>query len=247
MNIKKRKLSLLAFTMLAIISLSAFAQFARADTPIIASAYLDSGDGVLRVSAALYKDTSELDPNYNYYAIKATLQDRVYANDPNRGPMWAGVRIAVSLSATETPTNHQPQAGTVYQQVPITFSYSYISFSALLPARTTSFTESTDANYRYFDWAVDGYSGLHGWVFKDWSDFNIGIRVPQGYRPTVYIQGLGNGYVHTQYGDFKFLSENVYWVTLSAPLGMSMPQGLPTPVSLPKTPDMIPLSADNGS
>lgn len=210
----------IAIVMLLIMGLSTFAQLACADTPIIASNYLYSGDGVLCVAGALYKDTSEQDPNYDYYAIKVTMADATYANDPNRGPLIAHVRIAVSLIATETPANHQPIAGQITQQSPITFSYSYITFSAELPCQTITYTISTDSNYRYFDWHVDGYTGWHwgtSWVFKDWSDFNVGIRVPQGFKPTIWIQGTGDWFFNTGHMWAPIASENVYWVTLTAP------------------------------
>lgn len=224
----------------------AFIQFASADTPVIVSDAKDSDDGLLRVSGALYKDTSEQDPNYDYYAIKGTLQDLMTAGNLEYGPLVAHMRIAVPLVATETPTNHMPQAGTTYEQLPITFTYSYISFGAQLPTQTITFASSSDATFRYFDWHVDGWSGWHAWVFEDWCDFNIGIRVPQGYLPTAFIQGLGDWYQRTSYGDFKIASEDVYWVTLPAPSGLmqnaptDLSQQLPTPFGALQSPDFIP-------
>jgi hypothetical protein len=223
---------------LTVLCLSIFTQFAYASSEIVATGYLISSDGVLKVSGALYKDIGELDPLYDYYAIKLTLQDMAYASNSFVDPLWAGVRIAVALTATETPTNHQPMAQTISQQLPISFSYNGISFSAYLPKEKISYWERSDTNYRYFDWEADGRPGIltiPGAVFTDWSDFNIGIRVPQGYRPTVFLQGWAQWYRYHGSGMWSVeVYENVYWVTLSAP-GMAM-QGfrdatVPTPIN----------------
>lgn len=223
-------MSCLLFSLLATVI---FLPSVFASQEIVASNY-HYGDQ-LGISLILYKDTGEQDPNYDYYAIKVMLADIEYQNDPWTSPYKATVRIAVPLWASEPPGSHKPQAGFHSGQSSITFGFQGISFGMQLPAYYVSYSTSTDANFRYFDWTVNG----GGWwfIFEDYAEFSVGIRVPQDYTPDVWAGGWVAWY--TFYGVIfePHSQESYYWLHVTAPGDrlLSIEQ-LPTIPVIPKTP-----------
>lgn len=199
----------------------------------------------LKVSAVLYKDTGEIDDEWDYYAIKVTLEDIKYKNDPWVGPLKATVRVAVPKWAEEVPTNHQPDGGWEWGGT-ITFQYQGISFSMKLPSEYVSYDESTDSFYRYFDWTVDGtWDGIAYWwfIFEDYAEFAVGIRVPQGKKPNVLVYGWAAWYrfVWLPFVGFCFIyvtQEEIYWVSVDPP-GATLPPSPPMPGHKLPTPIII--------
>ena len=196
-----------------------FINTVSASQETIDSDYKTGSNGQLKVTAVLYKDTGERDSNYDYYAIKATLQDIKYQNDIWTSPLIAVLRIIVPSYAVEVPVNHEPQAGIHFGQSRISFSYQGIGFSTLLPSMFVSYTDSTSGSYRYFDWRADGTTGIIAWafVFEDYAEYAVGIRVPQGYKPYVYVGGQVAWYTSWLYLVFTYHStDSAYWAYLHA-------------------------------
>jgi len=191
----------------------------------------------LGISLILYKDTGEQDPNYDYYAIKVLLADVKYQNDFWTSPYKATVRIAVPTWAGEPPGSHKPTAGFQMGQSSITFAFQGIGIRMLLPACYVTYSTSSDGYYRYFDWTVDG----GGWwfIFEDYAEFSVGIRVPQGYTPDVWAGGWVAWY--TFYGlVFTYHSqESYYWLHVTAPGRLLLGEQLPTIPEIPKLPSKI--------
>jgi len=181
----------------------------------------------------IFKDTGEQDPNYDYYAVKVKLADIKYQNDAWTCPYKATVRIAVPLWAVEPPGNHEPTAGFHSGQSSITFNFEGIGFRMQLPAYSVEYSTSTDANFRYFDWSVDG----DGWwfIFQDYAEFSVGIRVPQGSEPDVWAGGWVAWY--TFYGlIFQYHSEeSYYWLHVTTQRTLLPPEQIPT---IPKAPEV---------
>jgi hypothetical protein len=192
----------------------------------------------LGISLIVYKDTGEQDPNYDYYAVKVLLADIMYQNDPWTSPYLATVRIAVPTYAGEPPGSHSPPAGFQMSQNRVNFGYQGIGVSILIPACRVSYSTSSDANFRYFDWTVDG----DGWwfIFDDYAEFIVGIRVPQGYNPTIYAGGWVAWY--SFYGlVFAYHSqESYYWLQVTAPGMLLLNEQLPTMSEIPKLYKRIP-------
>jgi hypothetical protein len=234
---KRQAISCIAIVTIAIFAASLVLPTVSASQEIVGSDYHYGTQ--LGISEVLYKDTGEQDPNYDYYAVKVMLADVMYQNDPWTGPLMATVRIAVPLWAGEPPGSHQPQAGFYWSQNHVTFGFQGISFGMDLPAYSVSYSTSTDDNFRYFDWTIDG----SGWwfVYEDWAEFSIGIRVPQGYQPDVWVGGWAAWY--TYYGlVFTYNSEESYhWLHVTAPGDSPAPIQTPTIPAFPETPSTIQL------
>ena len=186
--------------------------------PIQAQVIADSdfyyGD-ILAISNILYKDTDEIDPNYDYYSINGVLAEQGgYQNDPDAGPLSATIRIAVPLSAIEPPGSHSPSAGWSWSQTDFRFTFFGIGYWMRLPAYEVTYNSWTDANFRYFDWEVSSFNdlgGAWGFIFNDYTDFSVGIRVPQDYTMQAWIGGYINIYEKT-FPTYTFVdSESYYW------------------------------------
>ncbi|WGM88524.1 MAG: hypothetical protein NUK63_06260 [Candidatus Bathyarchaeum tardum] len=228
-KIKKRQPMICMVFSLLLISL--FLPIVNASQEIVDSDYHYGSQ--LGIGLILYKDTGELDPNYDYYAIKVTLADIEYQNDEWTCPYVATVRVAVPLDAIEPPGSHQPTAGFHSGQASISFSFEGIGFSMQLPAYQVSYSTSTDANFRYFDWTIDG----DGWwfIFQDYAEFSVGIRVPQDSEPEVWAGGWAAWY--TYYGlIFQPHSEDsYYWLQATGQNKLLSPEVTP---QIPKTPKL---------
>lgn len=198
----------------------------------------------LGISEILYKDISEQDPEYDYYSIKVMLADVMYQNSPLTSPLKATVRIAVPLCAGEPPGSHEPQVGFYSSQNTINFGFYGISFSMKIPARYVTYSTTTDYNFRYFDWTIDGSAYGFAWwfIFQDYADFSVGIRVPKGYQPDVWAGGWVAWY--TFYGAvFTYHSqESYYWLHVTATEEqLSVPKQTPSIPIVPDTPLTLPI------
>ena len=235
-KVKKQRNTSFAITAIAVFVGSLFLPAVYASQEIVASDYHYGTQ--LGISVVLYKDTGEQDPNYDYYAIKVLLADVMYQNDYWTGPLKATVRIAVPLWAGEPPGSHQPPAGFYWSQNHVTFGFQGISFGMDLPAYSVSYSTSTDDNFRYFDWSVDG----SGWwfAFDDWAEFSVGIRVPQGYHPGVWAGGWIAWYTYAGLVFVYNSQESYYWLHITAPGGNLAPEQMPTIPAVPDTPSKIP-------
>lgn len=234
---KLKKQQTMFCLLLSLLATALFLPAVFASQEIVASDYHYGTQ--LGIGLTLYKDTGEQDPNYDYYAIKVILADVEYQNDPYTCPYKATVRIAVPLWAGEPPGNHQPTAGFHSGQSDITFGFEGIRFGMKLPAYYVTYSTSTDDNFRYFDWTVDG----GGWwfIFQDYAEFSVGIRVPEDYQPDVWAGGWVAWY--TYYGlVFQYHSqESYYWLHVMAPENLVLsPDQMPTIPKIPKVAPKIP-------
>lgn len=149
---------------------------------IVSSDYSYGFNKIMKLAGALYKDTGELDPNYDYYAVKVTTEDIKYRNTAWTGPMYVYVDIAVlPKSAAEVPANHVPKSGTKFSQHSVSFQYEGIGFNVNIPRTFVSYWEKEDWT-KHFVWEVSGIKpSFVGWwfVFDDYAEFAVGFRVPQ--------------------------------------------------------------------
>ncbi|MBD3159423.1 MAG: hypothetical protein GF309_11585 [Candidatus Lokiarchaeota archaeon] len=209
---------------------------ARADDEIIDSNY-DEGSQ-LKVSVVLKQDTGEQDDEWDYYSMKVTIEDTKYKNDFWVFPLKAVVYVSVPLDAEEVPSNHRPKAGFKYTQSSFSFEYEGITFSLTLPKMSIAYEESTDDNYRYFKWTLDGATGPIGWsqIFTDYADFAVGVRVPQGFKMQAWAWSEVAWYQNYGLVWLYHSKEAIGWVYVDSP-GSILPPVLPTipnPMDLPK-------------
>ncbi|WP_297435377.1 hypothetical protein [Thermococcus sp.] len=189
-----------------------------ASQEIVSSDYSYGSNWIMELAGALYKDTGELDPNYDYYAVKITTEDINYRNDGWVGPMYIYADIAVlPESAAEVPANHVPKSGTKFSQHSVSFSYEGIGLNVLIPRAFVSYWEKNGDGAHHFIWEVSGAKpSFVGWwfVFNDYAEFAVGFRVPQ--NSNVYTATYAYGDWYKLYGVvFKKLGSD------SAVIGMS--------------------------
>src|SRR5437016_4360191 len=100
---------------------------ARASSEITATDAVQNSN--IKLSSEMRRDISEVDSLYDYYSIKATVEDL-----QARGPYYLDLRIWVPSYAQEIPTNHKPEtSGT---ETWITFTYEDITFPILIGGKT---------------------------------------------------------------------------------------------------------------
>ncbi|AJC72706.1 hypothetical protein X802_04480 [Thermococcus guaymasensis DSM 11113] len=164
---------------------------------IVSSDYSYGENRVMKLSGALYKDTGELDPNYDYYAVKITTEDAKYRNSGWVGPMYIYVDVAVlPSSAAEVPASHVPTSGTKFTQHSVSFSYEGIGFDVQIPRTFVSYWEKNDWAH-HFVWEVSGIKpSFVGWwfVFDDYAEFATGFRVPQSSNVFTAAYAYGEWY-----------------------------------------------------
>ena len=168
-----------------------------ASQEIVSSDYSYGSNGIMKLAGALYKDTGELDPNHDYYAVKITTEDIKYRNDGWVGPMYIYVDVAVlPESAAEVPANHVPKSGTKFSQHSVSFSYEGIGFNVYIPRAFVSYWEKDDWAH-HFVWEVSGTKpSFVGWwfVFDDYAEFAVGFRVPQNSNVYTATYAYGDWY-----------------------------------------------------
>ncbi len=168
-----------------------------ASQEIVSSDYSYGNNGIMKLAGALYKDTGELDPKHDYYAVKITTEDIKYRNNGWVGPMYIYVDVAVlPQRATEVPANHIPKSGTKFSQHSVSFSYEGIGFNVFIPRAFVSYWEKTDWAH-HFVWEVSGTKpSFVGWwfVFDDYAEFAVGFRVPQNSQVATLTHAYGEWY-----------------------------------------------------
>lgn len=183
----------------------------------------------LKVSAALYKDTGEIDPKWDYYSVKVTIEDIYAKNDFWNGPLFADIYVYFPDWCDEVPTNHVPQAGWRWTEGIGSFGYKGISYNVKLPAYSISY-ESSKTKYKgwlYCHWSFDGaWDAIAYWyyVFKDYTEASVGVRVPQGKKPYCYVAGWAAWY---RFWIFAFSfdgKEMVNWVYVDPPEPLEHPE-----------------------
>lgn len=212
---------------------------------VIAGSDFYYGD-ILAISDFLYKDTDEVDPNYDYYSIKGVLAEQGgYENDPDAGPLSATIRVAVPLSAIEPPGSHEPTAGWTWSSTPLRFTFFGISYQMTLPAYGITYDTWTDASYRYFEWEVssfDEYGGAWGFIFNDHADFSVGLRVPQDSTMQAWVGGYINIY-EKQFPTYSLVdTESYYWCYAEYDPGdksLQLPNPLPVASKMPEFPKEV--------
>jgi hypothetical protein len=106
--------------------------------------------------------------------------------------MYADVWVYWPSYADEVPANHEPTAGFRASMITVNFGFAGISLSFPIPAGWVSYdTPTRDDTYYRIHWRVSGESGGWAWwfIFEDYAEFAVGVRVPQGRKPTVYASG----------------------------------------------------------
>jgi len=146
----------------------------------------------LKLSALLYHDGMENDPDYDFFAVKVTLEDKKYKNIEGTYPMLANIYVEMSDFCEEVPSNHKPEAGSQGEDPStITYSFFFISFNLQTPAYWVDYTEVHEGGHYKITWSLKpSYSLLtaNGPLFEDYAEFAVGVRVPAWSKPyaTVY-------------------------------------------------------------
>jgi len=197
----------------------------------------------LKLSLALYKDTGEMDPNWDYYAVKCSIEDIYAKNDFWNGPLFADIWLFFPDWCEEVPINHKPEAGFRLAAGSASFGYEGISFSINLPAYSIGYESSTTKypGWLFCHWSYDGgWGSVAYWyyVFKDYTEAAVGIRVPQGRKPYCYAAGWACWYKFWIFAFTKDSSEMVYWCYVDPPEIQEHPEP-PVPPA-PSTPSTTP-------
>lgn len=176
----------------------------------------------LKLSVAFYKDTGEIDPSWDYYAVKATIEDIYAKNDFWNGPLFADIWLFFPDWCEEAPTNHKPEAGFRLSAGSASFGYEGIGFSVNLPAYSIGYESSTTKypGWLFVHWSYDGGWGPFAYwyyVFKDYTEAAVGVRVPQGQKPYCYVAGWACWYRFWIFLFTKDSSEMVYWCYVDPP------------------------------
>jgi hypothetical protein len=192
----------------------------------------------LKISLVFYKDTGEQDPNWDYYAVKATIEDIYAKNDFWNGPLFADIWLYFPDWCEEVPSNHKPEAGFRLSEGEGSFSYQGIGFSMKFPAYWISYESSKTKfpGWLYVHWSYDGAWGPFAfwyYVFKDYTDASIGIRVPQGRKPYCYMAGWAAWYKFWIFVFTYDYKEMVKWCYVDPPEILEHPEPLEPPTRTP--------------
>jgi len=184
---------IIRLTMLFIFFLAIF-PVVRADEEIVSSDVVYGEK--LKLSIVLYKDVGEIDPDWDYYAVKVTLEDIYAKDDFYNGILYAKVWIKFPSYADEVPSNHLPKAGWYWSQERLSFSYQGIGFSIYAPAYGVSYDLYDSGGYRVAYWYMYGESCLIGfwYVFEDYTSLAVGVRIPQGESISVQTTAWASWY-----------------------------------------------------
>ncbi len=146
-------------------------------------------------------------------------------------PLFADVWVNLPSEAEEVPTNHRPLAQAYYSQETITFSYQGISYNIYLPMVYVYYNEfSNGEGHRGFHWRVEGsWGGLFiGWIFFDYAEFSVGIRVPENFKPTADVDAFCSWYRDYVFYVHFVASEYVYDIIVDPPGAAPLPEFHPT-------------------
>ena len=173
-----------------------FLPLASATSEIVSSDYHYADK--FGMSAILYKDIGEQDPESDFYSLKVMLADTEYLNNPIVGPFNAHVRLAVLYTAQEPPGNHLPEAGWAWDVNTVSFGFEGISYNMKIPAYSVSYNTEFGDFWEYYDWDLssDYYGFAFGFLFKDYTEFSVGLTAPEGYQCEVYVQGVMEWYLN---------------------------------------------------
>ncbi len=193
----------------------------------------------LKASVVFYKDTGEQDPTWDYYAVKATIEDIYAKNDFWNGPLFADIWLYFPDWCEEVPSNHEPEAGFRLSGGEGTFGYEGISFSMKFPAYWISYESSRTKfpGWLYVHWSYKGAWGPFAfwyYVFKDYTDASIGIRVPQGRKPYCYMAGWAAWYRFWMFAFTYDSQEMVHWCYVDPPKILEHPEPPEPPTRTPQ-------------
>lgn len=225
---------------------------AQAQSSIVTSdsRYLTS----LGLGAFLYKDTGEADPNWDYYTIEGrTAEYGGYQSDNSKSPLASYFVVCVPKSyAQEPPGSHEPLSGFFWSgDDDFEFSFQGITFHMKLPAYNIEYGSWEDSFWRYYYWDIDSFyaGGTWGFIYHDYTEYSVGIRVPQGYTFDAYFGGSQSIYEWGLMNYHLVASEDYYWLRLyhdppgDGPSGdnaIDLPEQLPTIPTLPQPPHIVP-------
>ncbi|MCW4039595.1 MAG: hypothetical protein NWE83_02460 [Candidatus Bathyarchaeota archaeon] len=114
----------------------------------------------MKVVVMFYKDTGEIDPNWDYYSIRIQIEDIYSKNDPYVNPGDANVWVNCPSQAQEAPINHKPTAGFYSGEGDITFSFHGISYTIHRNAKYVYYNEfSNGPGHRGFHWDITSVTG----------------------------------------------------------------------------------------
>lgn len=136
----------------------------------------------LKLGVVLWKDIGEIDPNWDYYAVKATVEDIKCKNKGLLSPMCVDMTLKFPNYAEEVPSNHEPRAQWYWLHDSLTFNYIGISYTMNLPAFGVEYDSYVFGERLVCSWKVRGHDGVfaYGYVFSYYTEFAVGVRVPQG-------------------------------------------------------------------
>jgi len=174
-------------------------------------------------SLTMFKDTGDIDPNWDYYAVKARVEDTYAKNDFWCGPLYADLWLFLP-DWCEEPSQHEPGAGYRWTGGIASFSYQGIGFDVSVPSYSVSY-ESTKTRYLGWllcHWSISGVVGLAWYYpFKDVTDFSVGIRVPEGQKPYCWCCSYVQWYKFNIFWFSRVATEWLYWTYVDPPIKQS--------------------------
>ncbi len=147
-------------------------------------------------AAVLYKDSAEQDPANDYYAVKVTVQNQNAASSIEYiGEIW--VDLTFPSAAQESPSNHQPGPGCGITSTGLTFSFYGITFPLAVPGTCTDYSTNLDSSGFHVHWHQCSFDGgcPANPVTHDYSEFGVGVTVPEGSAIPVSIH-VGLNLIH---------------------------------------------------
>lgn len=196
----------------------------------------------LKLSALLYHDGMENDPDYDFFAVKVTLEDKKYKNIEDTVPMLANIYVEMSDFCEEVPSNHKPEAGSHGEHPStITYSFYFISFNLQTPAYWVDYTEVHEGGHYKITWSLrPSYSLLtaNGPLFQDYAEFAVGVRVPAWSKPYVTVYANCVWYKKTWIMHYEWVCKDwdeVGWAVVDPAGAESLTPTTPDPINAPES------------
>jgi len=135
----------------------------------------------------------------------------------------------------EFPSNHEPKKGS-YGSSPISFGFSAYGFGFGIspPAYNVDFHQWVESGKTVSRWDMDSWfiEGVlcQGFIFKDYINFALAFRVPEGRKPFVYVGAEVQWWQVTERGTFAYYSTESIWTSVDPPGAGAFPQLDPEPL-----------------
>lgn len=189
--------------------------------------------------ASLYHCTDENIAQYDYYAVEVDVQN-LYKFTPSHyqpyliWPFKARICVEMSDFVQEEPPKNYPQSGVYGSSGALSFGWFGVGFAVDLPAHQVSYSSGMKDGKFIAQWdvtptplSIPGAYGQGITIFEDYAEFWIGVRVPEGYKPSFAVSAeVCWAKMLSIITYYQCHDENVGWVTVDPPIAPTPPQPL---------------------